>query len=322
MESKTDLDSLAAWAAQIRDGDRRAIARAISAAESREDFGSELLRLLFLGGRRAEVIGATGAPGAGKSTLVEKLARAYRSEGRRVGILAVDPSSPYTGGAILGDRIRMQSLSADPDVFIRSMATRGRLGGLATAAQDAVTVFEAAGCEVILVETVGVGQGEVEIASLADTSLLLVAPGAGDAVQALKAGVMEIADVLVINKADFADAARYEKEMASALALRSDTAAWKPPIVRTVATTGEGIEDLKDKIASFRAYNASHGLEDRRAREKCRLRLLSLVRERLLAKFTESRPGEARLEQAVDRVLRREQDPRSATEELVGSFAH
>ena len=195
-------DTHAAWADQILAGNRRAIARGISAVENGDPAASPLLKILFPRSRRAHLIGVTGSPGAGKSTLVEKLALEYRQKGNRVGILAVDPTSPFTGGAILGDRIRMRALAGDPEVFLRSMATRGQLGGLAPATQDVAAILEAAGCSVILIETVGVGQDEIEVARLADMTLLLLVPGMGDDVQTFKAGVMEIADVFVINKAD------------------------------------------------------------------------------------------------------------------------
>ncbi|MGH9469262.1 MAG: methylmalonyl Co-A mutase-associated GTPase MeaB, partial [Terriglobia bacterium] len=304
-----ELSTLHDWAAQVRAGNRLAIARAITAVESGGESSLALLRVLFQAGRRAEIIGVTGAPGVGKSTLVDKLARLYRGEGLRLGILSVDPSSPFSGGALLGDRIRMQSLSADPEVYIRSMATRGNLGGLSAATQDAVTVLEAAGCAVVLVETVGVGQDEVEVAGLADITLLLLAPGAGDSVQALKAGVMEIADVLVINKADYPGATRAEQEIAAVLSLRPDAGEWKPPIVKTVASTGEGVQDVRRKIEDFRAFGEANGLQERREREKCRSRLLALTRQRLFEKFVRPRLADPRLDQAVDRVLRREQDP-------------
>src|SRR5579863_4074677 len=212
-------DSLSGWVERIRSGDRRAVARAISAIENGDPAGVELLKSLFAGAHRSQLIGVTGSPGAGKSTLVERLAVEYRRAGKRVGIIAVDPTSPFSGGAILGDRVRMQSLATDEGVYIRSMATRGELGGLAPAAHDVVTVLEAAGCEVVLVETVGVGQDEVEVARLADATVLLLAPGMGDDIQTFKAGVMEIADLFVINKADRPGAERVEQEVAAMLSV-------------------------------------------------------------------------------------------------------
>ena len=224
-------------------GDRRAIGRAISLVESRDPAAVALLRELFPKAGRAWVMGITGSPGAGKSTLVEKLAIEYRRRGGRVGILAVDPTSPFSGGAILGDRVRMQSLAGDPGVYIRSMATRGQLGGLAPTTQDAVTILDAAGCEIILIETVGVGQDEVEVARLADATVLLLVPGLGDDIQTFKAGVMEIADLYVVNKADRLEADRVEQEVTAMLSLACRPDGWRPPIIKTVATTGQGLED-------------------------------------------------------------------------------
>ncbi len=226
---------------KILAGDRRAIARALTSVENHDSGAVPLLRELFPKAGRARVTGLTGSPGAGKSTLAEKLAEEYRRQGRRVGILAVDPTSPYSGGAILGDRVRMQSLSNDPGVYIRSMATRGQLGGLAPTTQDAVTILDAAGYEIILIETVGVGQDEVEVARLADVTVLLLVPGLGDDIQTFKAGVMEIADLYVINKSDRPGAERVEQEVTAMLSLASRADGWRPPIVKTVATTAQGV---------------------------------------------------------------------------------
>ncbi len=314
-------DEIEEWTEKVRGGDRRAIARALSAIERGDESSTRLLRNLFLAGRRAEVIGVTGAPGVGKSTLVEKLARLYRSRGVRVGILAVDPTSPFSGGAILGDRIRMQSLSIDEGVFIRSMATRGHLGGMAAAAQDAITVLEAAGCGLALVETVGVGQDEVEVAELADITLLVLVPGMGDDVQAFKAGVMEIADVFAINKADREGAERTEQEIIRMLSVMPNRPGWRPPIVRTIATTGQGVEDVQRRIEEFRAWSERSALGERRAREKWRGRILQLVRERMLRNIVEPGVDEARLESCLERVLRRQADPHTLADELIGNLS-
>ena len=225
-------DSIQAWTAKVLARDRRAIARAISAVEAGDTLGTELLKRLFPASGKAEVIGITGSPGAGKSTLVEKLASTYRHAGARVGIIAVDPTSPFSGGALLGDRIRMQSLSGDKEIYIRSMATRGQLGGLAPTTHDVVTILDAAGCDVLLIETVGVGQDEVEVARLADTTALLLVPGMGDDVQAFKAGVMEIADLYVINKTDLPGAERLEQEVQAMLSMASRADGWRPPSSR------------------------------------------------------------------------------------------
>src|SRR6266480_6467495 len=233
---------------RITAGELNAVARAISKVEDGAADAAELMKKVFPRTGRALIVGITGAPGAGKSSLVDKLAALYRRRGERVGIIAVDPSSPFSGGAILGDRIRMQTLSLDKGVFIRSMATRGQLGGLARATVDAVAILDAAGYEKILVETVGVGQDEIEIAKAADVCVVVLVPGMGDDVQTMKAGIMEIGDVLVINKADREGVLRTQKELESLLAIAAREDGWQPPIVKTVATESKGIEDLADAV--------------------------------------------------------------------------
>ena len=298
-------------------GDRRATARAISAVENGEAAGVALLKLLFPKASPAYVIGITGSPGVGKSTLVEKLALEYRRQGGRVGIVAVDPSSPFSGGAILGDRIRMQGLSGDEGVYIRSMATRGQLGGLAPAAHDVVTILEAAGCQVVLIETVGVGQDEVEVARLADATALLLVPGMGDDVQTFKAGVMEIADVFVINKADRPGADRVEQEVAAMLSIGPRTDAWRPPTLKTVATTAEGIGALRDALDRFRVFGQSSALSVQRQQAKCRVRLLELLRQTLFEKVVAERLRDGAIDRYVDEVRERRRDPHSVVEEIV-----
>ncbi len=305
------------WAEKIMAGDRRAIARAISAIESGERAGVALLKQIFPKAGRAEVIGVTGSPGAGKSTLVEKLGGEYRRSSCRVGIIAVDPTSPFSGGAILGDRIRMQSLSTDEGVYIRSMATRGHLGGLAPAAHDVVTVLEAAGCQVVLIETVGVGQDEVEVARLADVTLLLLVPGMGDDVQTFKAGVMEIADVFVINKADRPGADRVEQEITAMLSVTPRANAWQPPILKTVATTGEGIGSVREALQQFRAFGEKSNLTMRRQREKWRARLLGLLRQELFERVVTERLSGGVIDHYVEEVLERRGDPHSVVEEMI-----
>ena len=247
-------DSIQTWAEKVLARDRRAIARAISAVETRDALGRELLKRLFPASGKAEVIGVTGSPGTGKSTLVEKLAGAYRGAGARVGIIAVDPTSPFSGGALLGDRIRMQSLASDKEIYIRSMATRGQLGGLAPTTHDVVTILDAAGCDAVLIETVGVGQDEVEVARLADATALLLVPGMGDEVQTFKAGVMEIADLYVINKTDLPGADRLAQEVEAMLSLAARGDGWRPPIIKAVATTGSGVGEVKQALEQFRCF--------------------------------------------------------------------
>ncbi len=267
-------------ARRILAGDRRALARGLSLLENDAAAGERLLAELFPAAGQARVIGITGPPGAGKSTLASALARLYRGRGERVAILAVDPTSAFSGGALLGDRIRMQEHWRDQDIYIRSMATRGALGGLAAATPRLADALDAAGFQRILVETVGVGQDEIEIARAADLTLLVLVPGLGDDVQTLKAGVMEIADVLVVNKADRGPE-RLEQELRAALALEAPEAAgWRPPVVRTVATSGEGLEALAGAIAAREAALADGGRE-RRRRQQWRQRLAALAAERL-----------------------------------------
>ncbi len=310
-------DSTEAWAQKIQSGDRRATARAISAVEGGEAGSVPLLKRLFRAGRRACVIGVTGAPGSGKSTLVEKLAAAHRRAGRRTGVLAIDPTSPFTGGAILGDRIRMQNLQDDDGVYIRSMATRGCLGGLAHAAADAVIVLKAADCGVVFVETVGVGQDEVEIARLADITVLLLAPDAGDDVQAFKAGVMEIADVFVINKADRGGADRTEREIRALLSLAPERNHHPTSIVKTSAATGEGVEQLLAAIQEFRIYAEETSLAKDRERERLRLRIGQMARQRLLDRVMARPENEGLIAARVEQMLNHETDPYTVVEELL-----
>jgi GTPase len=307
--------SVEEWAERVFAGDRRAVARAISAVEEGQPAGRQLLKRLFRRAGNAFVIGITGSPGAGKSTLVEKLAGEYRAAGAVVGVLAVDPTSPFSGGAILGDRIRMQSLANDDGVYIRSMATRGRLGGLAAAAYDAVSVLEAAGCQIVLVETVGVGQDEVEVARLAEATVLLLVPGTGDDIQTFKAGVMEIGDIFVVNKADLAGAERVEQEVTAMLSMAARTGGWQPPVLLTVSTRGEGVKELREKLDEFREFGAQGESESRR-RAQWRERLLEMLRQELLARVVTERFRDGALEDRVSEVLARRRDPYSLVEEM------
>src|SRR5437763_229129 len=300
-------------------GDPRAVARAISKVEDGADGAAELMKEVFPHTGRGTVIGITGAPGAGKSSLVDKLALAYRQQRERVGIVAVDPSSPFSGGAILGDRIRMQTLGLDNNVFIRSMATRGNLGGLARATVDAVAILDAAGYGRIIVETVGVGQDEVEIVKTADVSVVVLVPGMGDDIQAIKAGIMEIGDVFVINKADRDSVLRTEKELQALLSLAERRDGWSPPIVKTVATESRGIEELAAAIESYREFQKGTDASRTRRAAVARWRILELLRERLLARALDAEGADAQLDALAREVADKRRDPYSAVEAFIAA---
>ncbi len=302
---------------KILAGDTRAVARAISKVEDGVGDASDLMKAVFAHTGRAVVIGITGSPGAGKSSLVDKLALLYRKRGERVGIVAVDPSSPFSGGAILGDRIRMQTLGLDRGVFIRSMATRGNLGGLARATVDAVAILDAAGYDKVIVETVGVGQDEVEIVKTADVSVVVLVPGMGDDIQAIKAGIMEIGDVFVINKADREGVLRTEKELEALLSLAMRPDFWQSPIIKTVATENKGIEDLAEAIEKYYEYQRKTEASAERRHAIARWRILELLRERLLARTLESDSASERLDALAAEVANKRRDPYSAVEELM-----
>ncbi len=305
------------WASQIRAGDIRAISRAVSAIENRRPEAEEILRQLFPHTGHAFRVGITGAPGTGKSTLVDRLAGEYRRERKTVGIIAVDPSSPFTGGAILGDRIRMQGHAGDDGIFIRSMATRGFLGGLAQATGDTALLLDAAGKEMILIETVGVGQGEIEIVRLADCTVVVLMPGMGDDVQSLKAGLMEIGDIFVVNKCDREGADRTEQQLRAILEIVPEREGWKPAVVRTVATEGQGVGELAREIAHFREhFEKAH---DRRSRELAYWKewLVRLLEARLLERVVGRQVSEAEFEKLVAEVAAREKDPYSAVSEIL-----
>src|SRR5215207_2572524 len=298
-------------------GEPRAVARAISKVEDGAEGAAELMRGVFPRTGRGLVVGITGSPGAGKSSLVDKLAGLYRARGERVGIVAVDPSSPFSGGAILGDRIRMQALGLDPGVFIRSMATRGNLGGLARATVDAVAILDAAGYSKVVVETVGVGQDEVEIVKTADVSVVVLVPGMGDDIQAIKAGIMEIGDIFVINKADKEGIYAAQKELESLLSLASREDGWDPPIVKTVATESHGVAELAAAVESYREFQKSTPGAHGRRGAVARWRILELLRERLLARVLEAAGARERLESLALEVADKRRDPYSAVEELL-----
>jgi LAO/AO transport system kinase len=302
---------------RIAAGDARAVARAISKVEDLSKDATELMKQIFPLTGRGLIIGITGAPGAGKSSLVDKLALHYRQQGERVGIVAVDPSSPFSGGAILGDRIRMQTLGLDSGVFIRSMATRGNLGGLARTTVDAVSILDAAGYSKIIIETVGVGQDEVEVVKAADVSVVVLVPGMGDDIQAIKAGIMEIGDIFVINKADRDGVNSTEKELQALLSLAERDDAWQPPIVKTIAIESAGIEELAKAIESYREFHLRTKSGEGRRRAIARWRILELLRERLVAQTLESPTASEKLEQLAGEVASRRRDPYSAVEEIM-----
>ena len=334
-------DTVTELVAPLLGGNRRALARVISQVEDETPDSHALLAALFPHTGRSHIAGITGAPGTGKSTLVNALARAFRSQGKTVGIIAVDPTSPFSGGALLGDRVRMRDLAGDPGVFIRSMATRGSLGGLARATGDVISVLDSAGFDLILVETVGVGQAEIDIAAAAHTTIVVEAPGLGDEVQAIKAGVLEIADVFAVNKADRegADHTVMALQMMQGLAPsgrahhRPSSGAgpahaapgaqpdrsWLPPIVKTVAVRGEGVAPLADWIEQHGEYLSATGQLARREEARAANALDHILRDRLLAELTRRLPP-GHLREIAGGIARRERDPYSAVDELLAAY--
>ncbi len=327
--------------AQLRLGHRRSLARAITVVENGGVPAHDLLTRLYPYTGQAAVIGFTGSPGTGKSTLVNAVAKVYRQQGKSVGIVAVDPTSPFTGGALLGDRVRMRDLSGDPGIFIRSMATRGSLGGLARATADVITALDAAGFERVLVETVGVGQAEVEIASTAHTTVVVEAPGLGDEVQAIKAGVLEIADVFVVNKADREGADRTVMALKMMLGIAPEEVrglshhgqlmtietpsmhrgvAWEPPIIKTVALQDNGVPELVAAIEQHRAFLVQSGLWGARERVRAANELEGIVRRRMLEKLAALIPQES-LHGIVDQIVSRALDPYTAADQLLTALA-
>jgi LAO/AO transport system kinase len=303
--------------AAARAGDPRALARLVSLVENESADLRRLLKVIVPMTGHAHIVGLTGAPGVGKSTVTGALVRHYRTEGLHVGVLAVDPSSPFSGGALLGDRVRMQEHATDDAVFIRSMASRGHLGGLSVATPQALRILDAAGFDVVLIETVGVGQAEVEIASLADSALVVVAPGLGDSIQAAKAGILEIADVFVVNKSDRPGAQEVVRDLRTMLAMAGyGDSDWKPPIVSTTAATGDGIGDLTEAIGKHRRWLAGNGLLAQRRRARAREEISAIALAELRLRMG-GLPGESRLDELASRVAAGELDPYSAADELI-----
>jgi len=305
--------------AAARAGDARALGRLVSLAENGGPQLRSVMRLIAPHAGEAQIVGLTGAPGVGKSTVTGALVRTYRGRGQRVGVLAVDPTSPFSGGALLGDRVRMQDHATDEGVFIRSMANRGHLGGLAGATPQALRILEAAGFDVIIIETVGVGQAEVEIASLADSTLVVVAPGMGDSIQAAKAGILEIADIFVVNKSDRPGAQESVRDLRTMLAMASFAAAdWKPPIVTTSAAAGEGIGDLAGQLDAHRSWLSQSGAGARRRCARARAEI-SVIAVTELRRRLGGLPGEGRLDDLAGQVARGELDAYAAADDLIGA---
>jgi LAO/AO transport system kinase len=305
------------WVERIRSGDPRALARAITTVENRAPESLALLKALFPHTGHARIIGMTGAPGAGKSTLVDQLAKEYRKQNKTIGIIAVDPTSPYTGGAILGDRIRMGSHYADPGIYIRSMATRGSLGGLAGTTSDVAAVLDASGRDLVLIETVGVGQDEVDIVRLAEITVVILVPGMGDDVQTIKAGIMEIADVFVINKSDREGAERVEREIRAMQSLSTRSDNWTPPIVKTVASDGTGVAELAKAIASYEEFLHTHNLSLQKKIQNWQERLVEMLRESLLERVLREEMGDGRVSRYAAEIAEHKRDPYSLVEEIV-----
>jgi LAO/AO transport system kinase len=305
---------------KVLQADVRAIAQAISLIENNSSRTQSILKELFPHTGNAFILGVTGPPGAGKSTLVDKLAELIRKQEKTIGIIAIDPTSPFSGGAILGDRIRMQRHSTDPGIFIRSMATRGHLGGLSRATNDAITVLDASGKDIIIIETVGVGQDEVEIVNTAHTSIVVLTPIMGDDIQTIKAGIMEIADVFVINKADKGDYRRLEVDLKNMIEQFSREDGWEAPIVATVAIKDTGLEELLQKIYSHREYILKQDLLKYKAKIRSQMQLMDLIKELALQKICSISLSPEVLEQHLEKIVARESDPYSAAEDIIAAF--
>ena len=298
---------------QIRRGDSRALAKAISLVEREDQDAEPILAEIFASTGRARIVGVTGSPGAGKSTLVAALAKHYRKQDKRIGIVAVDPTSPFSGGAILGDRIRMSELYTDRGVFIRSMATRGFMGGLARATNDAVDILDAAGFEVVLVETVGVGQDEVDVIRTVQTNVVVLVPGMGDDIQAIKAGLMEIGDIFVVNKADRPGADKTVNDVTMMMSLAEEHGLWVPPIVKTIASRGEGVAELDEAIQKHSGFLRDSGELARRNRTRVRIRIETLLKEKFMGRLPD-------YEKIVDDVVGKRNDPHHAAENILNEI--
>jgi LAO/AO transport system kinase len=305
------------WAEKVRGGDVRAISRAITAIENHADDAEQLLRQLFPSTGHAYLTGVTGAPGTGKSTLVDRLAAYHRKRDERVGVVAVDPTSPYSGGAILGDRIRMQRHASDNGIFIRSMATRGFLGGLARATAEVALLLDAAGKRQVIIETVGVGQDEIDIVRLADCVLVMLVPGLGDDIQNMKAGLMEIGDIFVLNKSDREGADRLEEQLHAMLSLVMPRDGWHPPVVRTVATENRGVQELAETVEKFRKHFESSGERRKKHIEHWQNRLIEMLESRLLERVLGGAQGEQKLRALATAVAERKKDPFTAVSEIL-----
>ena len=297
-------------------GNRRSIARAITIIENNTAETQKLIASIYPHTGKAHIIGITGPGGSGKSTLIEKIIRKYRQRGKTVGVIAVDPTSPFTGGAFLGDRIRMQELSTDQGVFIRSMATRNYMGGIAKATKDAVKVLDAAGKDIVIVETVGAGQSEVEIIKVAQTTVVVYAPGLGDEIQAIKAGMMEIADIFVVNKADRENADKAVMDIQAIMQLNNKVKAWKPLVLKTVALTGGGVPQLIEKIEEHKHF-LERELERKRSREKAEAELIEVIKEKVATSIIEDLKKEEKFEELLQKILEKKIDPASAAEKLL-----
>ena len=307
-------------ASKVLEGDSRSIARLITLAENNDPEASKAMKVIHPNTGKAHVIGITGVMGSGKSTLISELTRAYRKKGLKVGIVAIDPTSPFSGGALLGDRIRMMELATDDDVFIRSMGTRGMLGGLTSAVYDVVEILDAAGKDIILVETVGVGQAEVDVIKLADTTLVVLVPGLGDAIQTIKAGIMEIADIYVINKADRPGLDQAKAEIESLIDIACSGKDRKTPVLTTVAKENKGVDGLIKEIEKHKNYLQKTKMLDAQRKKRYEAELIEIIRKRLMNLIFDEATFKEKVESLIDQISRKEVDPYTASDEILGKI--